>query len=75
MQARHVRYSSGFVWITHGWYEDGWWRNGSVDCTGEQLETYLDRAIGVTHYPTTDEGIPGVSFIHIGVGWGGVIIL
>lgn len=53
-QARHLDHSSGYVWITHGWYGDEWWKNGRSECSGEHLETYLDGVIGVTHYPTTD---------------------
>jgi hypothetical protein len=45
---------SSYVWITHGWYEEGWWRNGTSECTGDQLEKYLDGALGVDHFPFPD---------------------
>jgi gamma-aminobutyric acid type B receptor len=49
--ARNLAHYSSYVWITHGWYEEGWWRNGTSECTGDQLEEYLDGALGVNHFP------------------------
>ena len=51
-QAFHMEmYHPGYVWITPGWYGEGWWMVGgeeSLNCTLQQLETVLNRSLTVT---------------------------
>ena len=42
----------GYVWITQGWYSDQWWMEGDMNCTGEDLESFLEGAIAISHFPT-----------------------
>lgn len=68
MQAhkQNLRYP-GYVWITHGWYSEQWWMEGGVNCTGDELQSFLEGAIAISHFPTasneneaTDIGIVSV---------------
>ena len=50
-QRQNLRYP-GYVWITQGWYSDQWWTEGDVNCTGEDLEFFVEGAIAISHFPT-----------------------
>ena len=52
-------YHPGYVWITPGWYGDGWWRSdeapgGSINCTDREMQRVLDRSLAVLQYPIVD---------------------
>ena len=49
-QRQNLRYP-GYVWITQGWFSDQWWIEGDVNCTREDLESFLEGAIAISHFP------------------------
>ena len=53
-QARHLVHYSNYVWITYGWYTREWWKNGTSERSGDELEEYLNGALAVSHFPSTD---------------------
>ena len=62
----------GYVWITQGWYSDQWWMEEDTNCTREEMKSFLERAIAISHFPTassendiTDSGIVSISCMHI----------
>ena len=61
MQALHTLNLPGYVWITHGWFEEGWWLDGEREdksefaCTGQQLARYLEGSLAVSHHPRHKE--------------------
>ena len=66
-QRQNLR-SPGYVWITQGWYPEQWWVEGYENCTGDELQSFLEGAIGISHFPTasnessaTDTGIVSIS--------------
>jgi hypothetical protein len=52
--ARHLVHYSNYVWITYGWYTREWWKNGTSECSGDELEEYLNGALAVSHFPSPD---------------------
>lgn len=65
-------YHPGYVWITPGWYGEGWWMVGgeeSLNCTLQQLETVLNRSVTVTVEAQNSSSISGqvsgvVDYLH-----------
>ena len=48
-----------YAWLTYGWYQDRWWTeevnpNNMVDCTDQQLATFLERALVLQISPRPD---------------------
>lgn len=72
-QAFHMEmYHPGYVWITPGWYGEGWWMVGgeeSLNCTLQQLEAVLNRSVTVTVEAQNSSSISGqvsgvVDYLH-----------
>ncbi|KAL5470784.1 hypothetical protein EMCRGX_G028803 [Ephydatia muelleri] len=40
-----------YVFITLGWYTDGWWDSSTVNCTSHQMEIALNRSLAMTLDP------------------------
>ena len=40
-----------YVFITLGWYTDGWWDSSTVNCTRHQMEIALNRSLAMTLDP------------------------
>eukprot|EP00731_Ephydatia_muelleri_P021190 Em0013g917a len=40
-----------YVFITLGWYTDGWWDSSTVNCTRHQMEIALNRSLAITLDP------------------------
>lgn len=65
-------YHPSYVWITPGWYGEGWWMVGgeeSLNCTLQQLETVLNRSLTVTVEAQNSSSISGqvsgvVDYLH-----------
>ena len=50
------RFYPGYVWITPGWYQQGWWKADedylhSLNCTTSDIEQHLDRALVLLAHP------------------------
>ena len=47
----------GFVWMSYGWYTEGWWKESNTNCTVDQIKTAVDRSLSFHHFPlpTQDE--------------------
>ena len=49
-----------YVWITLGWYRDGWWRverlrdNLVTNCTDKDVEQFLPQSLGIIQANTAD---------------------
>ena len=42
----------GYVWITQGWYSDQWWMEEDTNCTREEMKSFLNGTIAISHFPT-----------------------
>ena len=56
--SRH--YTSGYVWILHGWYKQRWWtaevaNDATVNCTDKQLEDMLLNSISIVQIPSPED--------------------
>ena len=48
----------GYVWITPGWYQQGWWKADedylrSLNCTSTGIEQQLSRSLVLLAHPST----------------------
>jgi len=44
-----------FVWMSYGWYTEGWWKANDVDCTHSEIERAVDRSLSFHHFPLSTE--------------------
>ncbi|KAL5470770.1 hypothetical protein EMCRGX_G028785 [Ephydatia muelleri] len=44
-----------YVFITLGWYTDGWWDSSTVNCTRHQMEIALNRSLAITLDPQIED--------------------
>eukprot|EP00731_Ephydatia_muelleri_P021183 Em0013g910a len=44
-----------YVFITLGWYPDGWWDSSTVNCTRHQMEIALNRSLAITLDPQIND--------------------
>eukprot|EP00731_Ephydatia_muelleri_P021180 Em0013g907a len=44
-----------YVFITLGWYPDGWWDSSTVNCTRHQIEIALNRSLAITLDPQIND--------------------
>ena len=72
MKARDLLHYSGYVWITHGWYMNNWWENGTTECSEQQLKASLNGSIGVSHYPVNQESRVPCAYVYLPWGMGTV---
>lgn len=69
MKATDLLHYSGYVWITHGWYMDNWWRNGTTECSEQQLKATLNGNIGLSHYPMVNHE-SSIRCVYVYLPWG-----
>ena len=48
-----------YAWLIYGWYQDRWWTgavdSNMVDCTDQQLATFLERALVLQIFPSSED--------------------
>ena len=53
---KEERFYPGYVWITPGWYQQGWWKADevylrSLNCTTSDIEQQLNRSLVLLAHP------------------------
>ena len=59
---KEERFYPGYVWITPGWYQQGWWKADedylrSLNCTTSDIEQQLNRSLVLLAHPNTVRNI------------------
>ena len=59
---KEERFYPGYVWITPGWYQQGWWKADEdylrgLNCTTSDIEQQLNRSLVLLAHPNTVRNI------------------
>jgi len=46
---------SHFVWMSYGWYIEGWWMLQDTNCTVDQIKTAANRSLSFHQFPLLTE--------------------
>ena len=67
---------ASYVWLTLGWYREGWWTAEVVNdtltpnCSSEDLAAFISRTVGIQQFPTADNDTTETDVQLVGSGCG-----
>ena len=52
------RYVPAYVWITHAWYKEGWWKavvanDDDITCSDGEIRPLVERSLAILQIPTS----------------------